>query len=61
MSKTESMDEFFANPSEVFLEGLTKEQLREVAEHYHFERGLEKGTVKKQGERETERIVHYFG
>ena len=42
------MAEFFESPTEGYLDGLTKAQLRIVAEHYHFSESLPKD-LNKQG------------
>ena len=44
----EAMAEFFESPTEGYLEGLTKNQLREVAEHYKFNETLPKDLRKQE-------------
>jgi len=38
----DTLDRFFAAPSDQVLDTLSKEQLCEVSEHYNFELGLKK-------------------
>ena len=44
----EAMAEFFESPTEGYLEGLTKNQLGEVAEHYKFNETLPKDLRKQE-------------
>src|SRR4029434_7438975 len=44
----EGMAEFFESPTEGYLEGLTKNQLRVVAEHYKFNETLPKELRKQE-------------
>lgn len=44
----DTLDNFFAAPSDQVLDTLTKEQLREVIEHYNFKLGFKKNATLAQ-------------